>query len=226
MSQQHEREIRTDSDVLSWDEPWACTETLKTVTELNEQCLELMSEQARLPTASTALPVFRELGDLWSGLDSAARRRAATCPYLLLDAGFADPYRWRWLGGNAIADREPAYSPFFTANTATRVAQQIFMHAWFIVRTQPMGVPLYLGMPNHCATLLRSCSMGQITTLANLHSGWLRPRWAGRVKVWRELLSAAISGEGVALEKARLHGVQLLATELKALEQVNANERK
>jgi hypothetical protein len=35
---------------------------------------------------------------------------------------------------------------------------------------------------------------------------------------------AAISGEGLALQMARLHGVQLLAMELKALEQVNAKD--
>jgi hypothetical protein len=64
----------------------------------------------------------------------------------------------------------------------------------------------------------------QVTELANQHAGWLRPRWAGRPRIWRELLSAAISGEGLALQTARLHGVQLLAMELKALEQVSAKE--
>jgi len=68
--------------------------------------------------------------------------------------------------------------------------------------------------------------MRQITELANQHAGWLRPRWAGRTKVWRELLLAAISGEGLALERARMHGVQLLAMELKALEQVHSGERR
>jgi hypothetical protein len=100
----------------------------------------------------------------------------------------------------------------------------VFTNAWYIVRTQPIGAPLYLGMPAHCANLLRACTMRQVTELANQHAGWLRPRWAGRVKIWRELLEAAISGEGLALEMARLHGVQLLATELKALEQVSAKE--
>ena len=66
--------------------------------------------------------------------------------------------------------------------------------------------------------------MRQVTELANQHAGWLRPRWAGRVKMWRELLEAGISGEGLALQMARLHGVQLLATELKALDLVSAKE--
>jgi hypothetical protein len=227
MSQERDKEIRTDGDSPSWEEPWQCTETFQTVAALNEQCLELLSEQAKMGTAGPAAPMLRELADLWSELDSNSRRRAAMCPYLLLDAGFADPFRWRWLGGDEVGVREPAtHSPFFTANITTTVARNIFTNAWYIARTQPLGAPLCLGMPVHCATLLKACSMGQVTELANQHSGWLRPRWAARVKIWRELLSAAISGEGVALDKARLHGWQLLAAELKALDQVHANERR
>ena len=47
---------------------------------------------------------------------------------------------------------------------------------------------------------------------------WLRPRWAGRVAFWRDLLQAALANEGLALERARLHGIQLLAAELRTLE--------
>ena len=104
---------------------------------------------------------------------------------------------------------------FFTGLGATKLAQQTLGIAWHIVRTQPIGAPLYLGMPAYCVNLLRACTMRQVSELANQHSAYLRPRWTGRVKLWRELLLAAISGNGVALERARLHGVQLLAMELK-----------
>jgi hypothetical protein len=220
------RKIRMDGDNLHLEEPWQCAEPLRTLTELNEQCLELLTEQSKLSVPS-APPMLRELADLWGRLDVHSRRRAAACPYLLLDAGFTDPHRWRWVGGPGVGDREPAvYGSFFTTNSVTRVAHQIFTNTWYIVRTQPIGAPLYLGMPMHCAMLFRACTMRQVAELANQHAGWLRPRWAGRVKVWRELLLAALSGEGVALERARMHGVQLLATELRALEQVSANERR
>ncbi len=201
-----------------------CGETLRTLAELNEQCLELLREQAMLHTPH-APPIFRDLIDLWSQLDVESRRRAAACPFLLIDAGFADPYRWKWVGANGVGDGEPLpYAAFFTGNNAIRVAQQVFTNAWYIVRAQPAGVPLFLGMPYHCASLLRACTIRQVTELANQHAGWLRPRWAGRIRVWRELLVAAISPRGVALEMARLHGVQLLAMELRALEQVQEKE--
>jgi hypothetical protein len=220
-----EMDNSTEGGPNNWEQPWPCTETLRTLAELNEQCLELMREQALLRT-SPAPSILRDLVDWWAKLDGPSLRRAAACPYLLIDAGFADPYRWGWVGGNCIGDREPiAYGTCFTALRATNVAQQVFSNAWYIVRTQPVGAPIFLGMPPHCASLLKACSMRQVTDLANKHVDWLRPRWAGRVRIWQELLEAALGGDALELEMARMHGTQLLAHELRALEQLSAKER-
>jgi hypothetical protein len=186
--------------------------------------MELFTAQALL-RAPNAAPMFRELVDLWSRLDVVSRRRAAGCSYLLVDAGFADPWRWRWVGRNRVSDREPvSYTAFFTAFGAAKVAHQAFVYAWHIARTRRLGAPMHLGMPEHCASLLGDCTLCQVTELADQHAGWLRPRWPGRVRLWRELLLAAISGEEPALEMARQHGMQLLAVELKAFEQVDARQ--
>jgi hypothetical protein len=72
---------------------------------------------------------------------------------------------------------------------------------------KPAGAPLFLGMPSHCVALLRTCSLRQLTELADQHGGWLRPRWTGRTRVWRELLEAGICGEGPALAAAD-HGTR------------------
>jgi hypothetical protein len=221
-----------DGNPNNREQPWPCGEILKILAELNELCLELLAEQARQQVSSVP-PMFRELVDLWSQLDSTSRRRAAACPYLLMDAGFCDPYRWHWLGDQQVGarttarvhDREPvdyagAYGTFFTVPGAAKVAQQVFTNSWYIVQSQPIGAPLFLGMPAHCAVLFRACSMRQVTELANQHAGWLRPRWTGRPMVWRQLLEAAIKDEAPALELARMHGVELLAMELKALDRV------
>jgi hypothetical protein len=215
------------------EQPWSCAGTLKILAELNEACLELLANQATQPTsvASTpAPPMFRELAVLWRKLDASSRKRAAACPYLLLDAGFCDPYRWRWLGDQQVGTRSTelvldqmspdAYTPFFTIPGATKVAHQVFTNAWCIAQTQPVGAGMFLGMPAHCAALFRNCTMRQICELANQHTGWLRPRWTGRPMVWRQLLEAAISGNAQSLELARMHGVQLLAMELKALDRL------
>jgi len=222
---QCEKEPHTDGDRAQWEAPWPCAEILRALTELNEQCLELLTAQA-LQRCVPAAPMLRELGELWSRLDAAGRRRAAACPYLLLDAGFTDPLRWGWIAGSRVEDREPAGPSFFTVPGVTGLAYQVFSNAWYIVRTQPLGVPVFLGMSAPCAALLRACTLRQITELAEGHAAWLRPRWATRTRIWRELLQAAISGEGLALEKARMHGVNLLAMELKSLDQTGLHERR
>ncbi len=196
--------------------PWPGTETLNILADLNEQCLELLLEQAHCGDASGSAPL-RELGELLPALDAPSRRRAATCPYLLVDAGFADPHRWRWASAPRVADREPvAGAAFFTVPGVTRLAHQIFNNAWYMARMQPVGVTLFLGMPAGCAALLRACTMRRLTDLAERQTSWLRPRWINRTPLWRELLMAAIAGEEPALERARLRGVQLLAGELYA----------
>ena len=58
-----------------------------------------------------------------------------------------------------------------------------------------------------------TCSLRQAFALADSHAAWLRPRWSGRPEVWQELLAAAACGEELALERARLHGLTLLAAE-------------
>jgi len=213
----HEKEHGTEIRRSNMEEAWTYSETFKTLTELNEQCLELLTEQAQAETVSA--PMLRELRDLWGNLDAASRQRAGACPYLLIDAGFTDVDRWRWAGGHRLGVCEPATATsFFTVPQVSRIATQIFHGAWYVARTQPLGAPLFLGMPHHCASVLRACSMRQVTDLAEQHAGWLRPRWLGRPKLWRGLLSAAITNDGHALERARLQGVQMLAAELRTLE--------
>src|SRR5579871_4565533 len=229
MSNNNDTDVGQDSTPNNRELDWSCKEVLRTLLELNEMCLELLAEQALQPHPPAA-PMLRELADLWKQLDSAARKRAAMCPYLLIDAGFSDPYRWKWVGDQRpgsttpfrIHDRDAAgYAMALTGPTATRVAHQIFCNSWYIVQTQPIAAPVFLGMPTHCADLLRACTMRQINDLANRQTGWLRPRWPGRVQAWRKLLESAVLDEPEALEMARMHGVQLLAMELKAMERLS-----
>jgi hypothetical protein len=188
-------------------------EMLESLFELNGQCLELLAEQA-LAQASQGNLFLRHVGELWRTLDAPARQRAAACPYLLADVGFADPSRWRWADGRHVSDAVvPSYGMFFTVPRAAAVARQVFIYAWHLARSKNAAVQLLLGMPTHCTQLISACTLPQVHELAERHSDWLRPRWPTRVKVWRQLLLAASSGEVVALENARMHGLQLLAAE-------------
>ena len=201
----------TDEGVLRGN--WLCAGTLDTLTELNELCLALLAEQAavRGSAASALLPI----AELWRDLDGAARRRAAGCPYLLLDAGFADPDRWRAPAAPPqVGDGGTArYACYFTVPAAVGVARLVFIYAWHLARSQAAAARLLLGMPAPSAALISQYTLRQIQTLSENHPEWLRPRWPARVQVWRALLQAAASGEAAALERAQLRGLTLLAAE-------------
>ena len=206
-------------EVAGMTATWLRSEAFDSLVELNGQCLELLAEQALAQPAQANL-LLRQIGEIWRTLDEQARRRAATCPYLLVDAGFSDPGRWRWLDGRHVSEAVPApYASFFTVPRAMTVARQVFIYAWHLARFRNAAAQLLLGMPAHCTHLISACTLPQIHELAERHPEWMRPRWPTRVKVWRELLLAAASGEVVALENARMHGLQLLAAECRAASQ-------
>jgi len=191
---------------------WLRPETLESLVELNELCLALLAEQATVRGASASL-LLRQVGELWCALDAAARRRAAACPYLLIDAGFADPLRWRLPPAPQVADAHGAYPSFFSVPAATELARLVFTYAWHLARSQSAAARLLLGLPATNATLIAHYTLRQIQLLAESHPEWLRPRWPARVQFWRELLLAAAPGESPALERARLRGLMLLAAE-------------
>ena len=183
--------------------------------ELNEQCLDLLAGQAAAqPKHGNQL--LRLVGDLWSSFDRTARERAASCPYLLLDVGFTDLTRWRRSHGQEVNKPPPVpYGGFFTVPQAASVAKRVFMYAWNLASSSSMTAQLTLGTPERCTQLISTCTVTQIHELAEQHPEWLRPRWPTKVNVWRNLLLAAASGDGVLLERTRMHGYQLLASEVR-----------
>jgi len=194
---------------------WLRPEALATLLELNELSLALLAEQAAVRGAS-ASPLLRQVGELWRSLDGAARRRAAACPYLLVDAGFADPPRWRPPPAPQVDDAGHGdYAAFFTVPAAAEVARLVFTYAWHLACSHATAARVLLGMPAASAGLIGHYTLRQIQTLAERHPEWLRPRWPARVEVWRELLQAAAGGEALALERARLRGLTLLAAEVR-----------
>src|SRR5262249_29950107 len=155
---------------------------------------------------------------LLRAMDMDARHRAAACPYLLFDAGFADQQRWSWVSGNYLRDVERQDGPpFFTLQQTPSMARWVFTYAWHLARSQNAAARLLLGMTAHCARLIAVATLPQIHDLARMHPEWLQPRWSARPQFWRELLVSATSGDAAAMEQARLRGLQIMAAETRAL---------
>jgi len=198
------------------DEPrpaaaWLGAATLESLTELNEFALALLAEQARAPGAPG--PVLREVAAAWGGLDAGARRRAAACPYLLLDAGFAERERWR---PPAPGEAGRGAVGFFSVPGTVEVARLTLTYAWHLTRSHGVAARVLLGIPPSCVALIAALTLPRIHALAERHPHWLRPRWPAHPYWWRALLAAAASGEERALERARLAGLTLLAAGTRA----------
>ena len=201
----------------SWSaQPWLGRTTLSVLAELNEQCLSLLVEEATHAPASSQ-PLLCDLAQLWPKLDAQALKRAAACPYLLMDTGFADPQRWRWVQNAQVLERERGpVVPFFTVPRARVLMRTVLTYGWHLVQNRQSAARLLLGMSPQCVGLVRECTLTQVGDLADRYPAWLQPRWPQQVRIWRELLSAAMTGEGPSLQRARLRGLQILAADARA----------
>jgi hypothetical protein len=186
---------------------------LESLAEINHTCLGLLAEQA-MAVGSPGQQALRQVGELWRALDERSRWEAAACPYLLVDACFAEPQRWQWLSGSRINDAPRApHASFFTVPQTAAVARTVFVYAWSMVINHSEGAPTVLGIHPHCASLLGACSVTQVHQLAERGCGWLRPRWLKQVQLWRQMLIAVAEEDGVALDHARMQGMQMMAAE-------------
>jgi hypothetical protein len=198
---------------------WLRAEASEALAGINEECLELLTAQSMVRTLQPQ-PILCELADLWRSLDARARRRAAECPYLLVDAGFADAQRWRFPGGPGVSEPATAPTPdgppFFTTPGASDVTRRVLQFARELARTNGVAARLWLAMPPDCTQLLAGHTLREIDMAAARHPGWLKPRWSRHVRVWRTFLMAARSGDLTDIQQARMHGIQLLAGEFQS----------
>ena len=138
------------------------------------------------------------------------------CLYLLVDAGFAEPERWRRRAVRQVDDAGQGYAPFFSIAAGAAVAQAVLTFAWHLARCQGAAARLLLAMPAGCVAELARHTLGEVRALALRNPHWLRPRWAQRPGMWREFLAAAASEDAAQLGRARLRGQRLLAAEARA----------
>jgi hypothetical protein len=149
----------------------------------------------------------------WRRLDASAQRRVAACPYLLLDAGFAQPERWeRW-------ERTPcprvmdASSPrgYFSGRDGVALVRRTLVLAWHLARANRVTGRVILGMSALSAERIAAARLADLEALAELGPDWIVPRWEAQPSVWRQLIDAGCRGQPLVLRQAQLRGLQLLA---------------
>jgi hypothetical protein len=73
---------------------WKGAQTLKQVHALNERCLELLAQLARSERSRSPVDLVNTHRAVWRALNAGARKRAARCPFLLVDVHFQREEWW------------------------------------------------------------------------------------------------------------------------------------
>lgn len=194
---------------------WRGTQALGRVHALNERCIELLCQLARSERERTILAIVNQHRSLWRGLDATARGHAACMPILLVDARFQDADWWRWAKDpRASRKRKMGPQAAFSGRVAAELMREALMLAWSTAVFDQRTASVLLGMTPAVCNLVAGLSPQDVERIAAGNSRYLRPRWEDFPAFWGKLLTAARDADGDALHEARLHGIQLLGSEL------------
>jgi hypothetical protein len=181
--------------------------------ELHEPLVELNMEILHSHIATVP-----GLQNQWRALSVPARLRLAGCPFLLADAGFAQPQRWGRLPNLAVHETLPLRA--LLANRSVLPAplvRRVLVLAWQMARENRPNARIALGMNRVCAGIVAGSRLADLEALAERRPGWIRPRWDQHCNVWRAWLNAAAKESPRRLEVLQLWGLQMLAAEVRRL---------
>ncbi|HWW20026.1 MAG TPA: hypothetical protein VNZ06_04415 [Steroidobacteraceae bacterium] len=194
----------------NWDDA-----LLAPVAEVNDQMLELLKSMAAAPAMSqprVTPRLVQLLREHWRRLDARAQRRLSACPYLLLDADFAQTARWQRLLSAGVMDA-PARGGYFSGPSGVSLIRRMLLLAWHLARSNRLMAAVTLGLTAPVAERIAATPLKDLEAIAELAPAWIAPRWEQQTRVWQQLITAACSEHPLALRQAQLRGLQLLARE-------------
>lgn len=152
----------------------------------------------------------------WLALSGAARLRLAGCPFLLVDAGFAQAELWSRFPDLGVRDVLPVRALLANRSVLpTPLLRRVLLLAWHIARADRSCARIILGMSGSCAGALAGCRLAELEALAERRPGWIRPRWDRHSELWRTWLLAASRESPRGLECLQLWGLQMIAAEVR-----------
>jgi hypothetical protein len=172
--------------------------------------------ELNLEIVETHLVSMPGLQGNWQALSGAARLRLAGCPFLLADAGFAQPELWSRFPTSGVREALPVRA--LLANRSALSApllRRVLLLAWHIARADRGCARIVLGMSGSCAGVVAGCRLAELEALAERRPGWIRPRWDRHADLWRSWLTAASRESPRGLECLQLWGLQMIAAEVR-----------
>ncbi len=152
----------------------------------------------------------------WRRLSGAARLRLASCPFLLVEAGFAQPEVWARLPNLGVHEAMPLRALLARRSALPApLLHRVLLLAWHMARANRSKARIALGMSGTCAGVIACCRLTDLEALAERRPGWIRPRWDQQAELWGAWLAAAANDSPLELERLQLWGLQMLAAEVR-----------
>src|SRR5579862_819467 len=169
---------------------------LAPVAEINQTLLEALRTAARDASRVRLPRLLLALREEWMGLDQAAIERAAACPCLLLDAGFAHPL----FGARPLPSvMEAPASGYLSGAEGVALLRRTLLLGWHLARANRVAARLLLGMSATTVQWLAASRLRELEALAEQRAASVMPRWEQQPRVWQQLLRAARRGQALQL---------------------------
>ena len=192
---------------------WRGARSLELVYQLNDRCLEFLSQMAAGSEDNCTLELVNVHRALWRQLDPNARQRAARLPFVLMDVHFADSRWWDRARRPAVQAVAPP-APCFPREIGEKLMNETLMFAWHIAQADSRAASPIIGMTPEVVATVAGLSAHELRDIAAQHAGEIEPRWRTSPHWWGALLAAAISDNQVALADIHLQAKLLLCGEL------------
>lgn len=194
---------------------WKGAPSIRLAHQLNERCIDLFCELALESSPENPWSIIASSRDLWCRLDTAARKRLAVFPFVIVDVRFNDE-SW-WLAMSEQGRATAGSSSSFTETPWSRyawLALEALMCAWQVAREDRGIAQMLFAMRRTVADRIAALTMQQVRTIATGGAQALRIRWDDDPKFWRELLLAAREEDEGTLAMLRREAKLLFGGEL------------
>jgi len=188
---------------------WRGARSLELVYQLNDRCLELLSQMAAGNEDDCPLALVNLHRELWRNLDGNARQRAARLPFVIVDVHFTNSRWWQRARKPAVPPEVPAVACFPT-EIGEHLMNETLMFVWHIVQSDSRGAVHIVGMSPDVSAIVAGLSAHELRDIAAQNAGEIEPRWRDSPHWWGALLAAAISDDQLALADIHLQAKLLL----------------
>jgi len=187
---------------------------------LNLDYLQLLRAEQAAPGCATQLQhMSSSQREMLMSLDARSLRLMAATPYSLYSLGFEDEGFWSSVCAHVAdaSEKSTVIERYTCASDAP--AQRAFcelalIHAWHVAATNLLATRMLYAMPYAVAQRFVTMPLWQVKWIASKHATMLQPRWPTNPAFWSDLMRLAAADDLRRLNAARLHGLQLIASEL------------